>query len=504
MAGAGLAVFGLSFRAHPVLADPPAASKGASGLPNASRSKAGLIAAPPTETPAKPQTAKPALSQVVTPAAPQILPPVSPPTTSPDGSSAAPPSLPTSVAPPTSPFTPPAVPLIHAASAILVDAVSGQVLYERNADAPRPMASTTKIMTALLFCEYVREDAIITASPNACKTRESSLHLKPGERLSARDLLHAILMRSANDGCVAAAEHIAGSEAAFVALMNRRAGDLGATNTHFANPHGLNAPDHFTTARDLALIARAAMREPRIAEVTRTRAYRITRSKDKQDVNLRNHSHFLGHFPGADGVKTGWTVPAGHCYVGSATWNGWRLISVVLKSPDYVQETGALMNYGFHRYAPRLIAQAGEAAGFCPVGTGQKPTVAVRVKDPVQVVTPIGANAEVEQRIHLLPLTAPVQIGQTVGTLEACVGGKILCASPLVAAESDALATPVQQALGGSSWKRLAALAGIFAMGLVSLRYGTRTRIRTSALAKSARRFRRRLAKSLRGTNRCR
>ncbi|HLJ55088.1 MAG TPA: D-alanyl-D-alanine carboxypeptidase family protein, partial [Chthonomonadaceae bacterium] len=219
-------------------------------------------------------------------------------------------------------------PVLQSASAILIDASSGQVLYEMNADVERPMASTTKIMTALLFCEAVPDDAIVTASERACKVRDSSLHLKLGEKVKAHDLLRAILMRSANDGCVAAAECAAGSESAFVDRMNARAAQLGALHTHFMNPHGLHDPNHYTTARDLATIGRAAMQVPRIEEVVRTEKTRIDRSINKQDITMRNHSHFLGHYPGADGIKTGWTIPAGHCYVGSATINGWRLISV--------------------------------------------------------------------------------------------------------------------------------------------------------------------------------
>ncbi|HLK56427.1 MAG TPA: serine hydrolase, partial [Chthonomonadaceae bacterium] len=175
------------------------------------------------------------------------------------------------------PLTPP---VIKAPCAILIDAVSGQVLFEQNADVQRPMASTTKIMTALLFCENVPDTAVITASKYAASIRDSSLHIKEGEKISAHDLLRAILMRSANDGCVAAAEYTSGTEAAFVAKMNERARQLGATHTHFTNPHGLHNPLHYTTARDLALIARAAMEESRICEVVRMQKCRITRSMD--------------------------------------------------------------------------------------------------------------------------------------------------------------------------------------------------------------------------------
>ncbi len=394
--------------------------------------------------------------------------------------------------PPTVRLKPLNAPAVKAYSSIVMDAVSGQVLYAHDADTPRPMASTTKIMTALLFCEHVPESDTITASKCACDVHESSLHLKLGEKLSAHDLLRAILMRSANDACVAAAEHIAGSEAAFVEMMNAKAGELGATRTHFTNPHGLQSPDHYTTARDLALIARAAMQEARIREVVGTKVCRIQRSVDKQDVHLRNHSHFLGHFPGADGVKTGWTRPAGHCYVGSATWGGWRLITVVLHSPDYVGETAALMKFGFSNFERHVVAKAGEEVGACAVLAGTRPSVPADVQQPLQVITRKGEQAQIERHILLNPVAAPVTVGMPVGTLEAYLNGKPVCGTPLISGQADPSAAA--QSSNASPWRRLGLASGILVTGLVSLRYGTRI----TALTKSARRRRRRFAQSLR------
>ncbi|HLV81289.1 MAG TPA: D-alanyl-D-alanine carboxypeptidase family protein, partial [Chthonomonadaceae bacterium] len=354
----------------------------------------------------------------------------------PSPSSTGPPSLAETALSETRRRRPADLPDIHAYGAILMDAASGQVLYENNADKELPMASTTKIMTALLFCEHIKDTDIITASPTACAVHDSSIHLLPGERLSGNDLLHAILMRSANDGCVAAAEHIAGSEAAFVAMMNARAAELGCAHTHFDNSNGLPDPNHYTSARDLALIARAAMQEPRIRAIVRTTAYTIHRSLNWRDVHLKNHSHFLGHFPGADGIKTGWTHDAGHCYVGSATWNGWELISVVLHSPDYVRETEALMKYGFTRFQERVLARAQESLGTCPVRDGMQASVPVVVKTPLQVVTPREETPTIEREIHLNPVTAPVYAGATVGTLDAVEDGKVVGSVPVVAAES--------------------------------------------------------------------
>jgi D-alanyl-D-alanine carboxypeptidase (penicillin-binding protein 5/6) len=398
-------------------------------------------------------------------------------------------------------FPPLRKPDIQCASAILVDATSGQILYEENADVERPMASTTKIMTALLFCESVPDDAVITASDRACRVRDSSLHLKHGEQLKAHDLLRAILMRSANDGCVAAAEYAAGSEAAFVERMNAKAVQLGALHTHFMNPHGLHNPQHYTTARDLAIIGRAAMEVPRIEEVVRCEKTRIVRSMDKRDVTMRNHSHFLGHFPGADGVKTGWTIPAGHCYVGSATIGGWRLISVVLKSKQYVKDTAALMRFGFQQFEPHTIARGGETVGLCPVSGGAALTVPAAVQQTVQFVTRKGADPKVEKRVDLHPAAAPIEAGKTVGTLSFSVDGKPSTSVPLLAAAAVPSVTALQAIQRESPWKRFAMTTTIFAVGLVSLRYGTRYGSRLAALAKSARRRRRRFAQKLRNND---
>lgn len=378
-------------------------------------------------------------------------------------------------------------PQIQASSAILIDALSGQVLYVHNADVQRPMASTTKIMTALLFCEQVPENEIITASKKASETRESSVHLKLGEKLTAHDLLRAMLMRSANDACVAAAEHIAGSEQNFAREMNLRAAQLGAQHTHFTNSHGLNNPLHYTTARDLALIARAAMQNPRIEEVVRTRHCRIARSIDKDDRSLRNHSHFLGHFPGADGVKTGYTVPAGHCYVGSATWGKWRLISVVLHSPNYVSETARLMNFGFHHFEQHSVVSSGETVGKCPVKDGLLPTVPVTVKSPVQLVSRKGDTPTIEKELIWRTVSAPVKSGEVVGSLVAKMNGTKIYSTPLIAEASIAPAQGIQLFHPPVSSRWFAVSLSILAVCLVSLRYATRTEFQSTSLAKSAR-----------------
>jgi D-alanyl-D-alanine carboxypeptidase (penicillin-binding protein 5/6) len=316
--------------------------------------------------------------------------------------------------------------------------------------------------------------------------------------LTSNDMLCALLMRSANDGCVAAAEYVAGSEAAFVDKMNRKAVQLGATNTHFMNPHGLQNPQHFTSARDLALIARAAMQEERIRDVVRMEKCKIVRSMNTRDVTMRNHSHFLGHYEGADGIKTGWTIPAGHCYVGSATRNGWQLISVVLKSPNYVHETAEMMNFGFTNFEPHEVARAGEVAGQCLVQNGARPTVTVAIPRAMQFVSRRGESAAFSRHITLPPTVAPVVEGSSIGSMEVLdVGGRQVASTPLIATSGVPLARPIALAQGNFAG-RFTALIGILAAVLVSLRYGTRQKTRFTTFTKGPRRRRRRLAPSLR------
>lgn len=388
---------------------------------------------------------------------------------------------------------------VDATSAILIDSVTGQVLYERNPDEPRPIASTTKIMTALLFCERVTPETLITASKNASETRESSLHLKEGEKVNARDLLRAILMRSANDACVAAAEHIAKTETAFVEMMNARARELGCLHTHFVNSHGLHDEQHYSTARDLAIIARAAMREPRIAEVVGTKRCRIERSIDKLDLTMHNHSRFLGKFPGADGIKTGWTIPAGKCYVGSATQKGWRLISVVLNCPMYPEETAKMMEWGFSRFETRTVVAKGQPIEERPVEAGEEKKITALAAEPLQMAVLKGGEARYELRPSFASLTAPVTAAAPIGSLQLFVDGKPIAATTLQADRSVAELRGVAAFLHDKNRGSFMRYSFIFAAGLVCLGYGKRKRKRIPSLAKGSRFRRSRFSESFGG-----
>jgi len=206
-------------------------------------------------------------------------------------------------------------PDVTAASAIVVDADSGKVLYSKNADVPRYPASTTKVMTGLLLAENTEPEDTIVAPSDVEVVTGSKMHLKAGEEVSAHDMLYALMLRSANDGCYAVAMHLAGSVPAFSKMMNQRAQELGCTHTHFHNPNGLNDKEHLTTAHDLAIIAREAMKNERFADAVGTTEYTISRNINQEDTLMVNKDKLLLWDSSAEGIKTGWTIPAGHCFV---------------------------------------------------------------------------------------------------------------------------------------------------------------------------------------------
>ncbi|MCW5943023.1 MAG: D-alanyl-D-alanine carboxypeptidase [Fimbriimonadaceae bacterium] len=254
-------------------------------------------------------------------------------------------------------------PTVTAQSAIAIDAESGRVLWEKDADTIRYPASTTKILTALLVLERLPLDEVLTAPKEVEGVGGSSLYMLPGERLTVRDALYAILLRSANDVCVTVACRISGSVDKFAELMNERAKSIGCEHTHFHNPHGLNDAEHTTTARDLALIAREAMKHPLFAKIVRTPKFEISRPTVPQDQVLVSKNKWIRDDPTADGIKTGYTEPAGKCFVGSATREGFRVITVVLKSENWEVDTANLMAWTYARHERRALVQAGDPLG---------------------------------------------------------------------------------------------------------------------------------------------
>jgi len=236
---------------------------------------------------------------------------------------------------------------LAAQSAALIDSCSGEFIYTKNPDAREYPASSTKILTALVVIESGDLDKVVTVALEDTKVEPSNLNLKPGQQFTRRQMLFGMLLKSANDVAMALARDNAGSVPAFAEKMNVRAAELGATSSHFVNPHGLHDPDHYTTAHDLALIARAAMQQPLFREIVST-IYYTWRTPSGEVDQLRNHNRLLRHFAGCNGLKTGYTRVAQQVLVSSALRGGHEVISVVLHTdkPGIWVDSKTLLTYG--------------------------------------------------------------------------------------------------------------------------------------------------------------
>ena len=320
-------------------------------------------------------------------------------------------------------------------SSILIEAKTGRVLYEQNAHEPLPMASTTKIMTALVALENGNVHDLVTAGKNAFGVPGTSIYLSLGEQLPLLDMLYGLMLASGNDAAVAIAEHIGGSVDGFCKMMNDRAAVLGCEDTVFATPHGLPAENHHTTARDLALIAREAMQNPTFREIVSTQRASIPWAEHDYDRILNNKNKLLSEYPGAIGVKTGYTKAAGRCLVFAAERDGLELIGVVLNCPDWFQEAEALLDRGFENWKMVSLLSAGETVRTIPVKNGV--TAAVRVIASGDVSGPVGLDAWPDLVLELPDsLDAGFPQGQTVGTAKLMDAGQTLITVPLVTAEA--------------------------------------------------------------------
>jgi D-alanyl-D-alanine carboxypeptidase (penicillin-binding protein 5/6) len=395
-------------------------------------------------------------------------------------------------------------PDVYSQYAVLVDLRTGKVLWERNPNKKRPMASTTKIMTAALMLEKCRLDGVVVAPVGIDKVEESSLHLTPGESITVRDLLYAMLLRSANDTAVAGAIYASGSVPAFVGEMNNKAKDLGLLNTHFVTPNGLFDKNHYSTAYDLAMIARYALTtQPEFDKIVRTQKYRLKRSIHKDDVLVKNTAYtFLREFPGADGVKTGYVKQSGHCFVGSATRKGWRLIAVALKSPKCREDVAALLNYGFANYRLVQPLHDRDNIGTIDISSAVNPVKVVAGGD---AIIPIPRWKPVpEFKVRLIPdeklPVAPIKKGAKLGIYQIMANGYIQCKGDMIAAE-DVEAKPlamIQMKTKARGNRILRACCNVTG-GIMLFVLGGRIYARTRTLAKGAGGGRNRIPASFRG-----
>ena len=368
-----------------------------------------------------------------------------------------------------------------ATAAYMVDANTGRVFYEKNPDKQMLIASTTKIMTALVAVRRGNLADVVTVSKYAANTEGSSMNLKAGEKLTLEALLYGLLMRSGNDAAVAIAQHVGGSEAAFVAWMNATAKELGMTNSSFANPHGLNKTGHYSTARDMATLAKAAMENETVRRITSTKKITIG------GRTMENQNKLLGLVEGCIGLKTGWTRAAGRTLVSCAERNGHRLICVTLQDGNDWVDHQTLYKYAFGIYqqedesaaakaateaAAKAKAEAeaaakaaaiakaeaeaakirtklasdGEYFGEMPIEGGRWTTVALAALG--DFYAPVPAGAKVSVVTTLAPkLTAPVQAGDEAGQAVYYVDGKevgrvsIVCMTNVPAVSSAAVSS---------------------------------------------------------------
>lgn len=314
-------------------------------------------------------------------------------------------------------------PEISARSAVVMGR-DGSLVFALEPDERRAVASTTKIMTALLVIENCDLSEEVEIRAECCGIEGSSAYLKAGERCTVRELLLGLLLVSGNDAAAALACHCAGSEEAFVARMNEKASELGMTNTHFANPHGLSAEDHYSTARDMAKLMLAAMEQPVFAELI------ALRSADAGGRTWINHNRLLDRCEGCLGGKTGFTKAAGRCLVSCVERDGTRFVCVTLSAPDDWNDQLRLYDWAFARFEERVVSV--DELGFSvPVFGGSEKSVPVRVTEPIRVLVPRGSALTVQAELPYF-VFAPVAMGSPAGRLSVSVDGQLLCSRTLV------------------------------------------------------------------------
>lgn len=336
---------------------------------------------------------------------------------------------------------------LSAESAILMEASTGDVLYEDNADEKLPPASITKIMTLLLIYEAVRDGKIkwddkVSVSAHAASMGGSQVYLEEGETQSAADMTKCIAIASANDAAVAMAEYIGGSEEGFAELMNKRAKELGMENTCFINACGLDTDGHLTTARDIALMSRELINNfPEISQYTTTWQDSIIHKtrKGESEFGLTNTNKLVKWYEGATGLKTGSTGGAKFCLSATADKNGMKLIAVIMAAPDpktRFSEAIKLLDYGYANYAVASGAKAGDRAGEIPVSRGERETVLLEVAEDVTALITKGGEEPTLTYELTDALCAPVEKGVKAGEAVYTLDGQVVARSDVVTAEA--------------------------------------------------------------------
>ncbi|GEO25746.1 D-alanyl-D-alanine carboxypeptidase [Alicyclobacillus acidoterrestris] len=331
----------------------------------------------------------------------------------------------------------------HARSAVILDATTGKVLYSKDAHEKLPMASITKIMTMLLIVEAIDSGRIkwtdqVKTSEYAASMGGSQIFLEPGETMTVRDMLKGIAVASANDACVAMAEHLDGSEESFVARMNQRAKQLGMDDTHFANCNGLPSDNHFSSAHDIAIMSQALLQHPEITKFTSIYSDYLRKGSD-HPLWLVNTNKLVRFYDGVDGLKTGFTQEAKYCLSATAKKEGFRVIAVVMGEPKPQvrnAEVTGMLNWAFANYTSKVLYPAGQVIGQAKVVKGVKDKVDAVIATPVGLLTKRGQSGKYQTNVVMDKVKAPIAKGQKVGELQVVYQGRTVSTVPLLAKDS--------------------------------------------------------------------
>ncbi|TCP59521.1 D-alanyl-D-alanine carboxypeptidase [Tumebacillus sp. BK434] len=324
---------------------------------------------------------------------------------------------------------------VSAHAAAVIDVQTGRVLYEKNGDEKMLIASLTKIITAIVAIESgVDLNSTVTVSSRASGKEGSSIYLKVGEKQKLIDLLYAVMLRSGNDAATAVAEHVGKTEQGFVELMNQKVAELGLTQTHFANPHGLDAQEHYSSAHDMAVLTAYALRNPVFAEIVKTKVKSIPMPGEAWDRKMYNKNKMLTRYDGADGVKTGYTKAAGRCLASSATKDGRQIAVLTLDASSDWDDHARLLNYGFEKYKFMPVVKEHDVLQTVPVEDGMKQEVDVVVGHEFNFPLREEEQEKLTRKVELEDsLDAPIAAGQKVGEMKFYFEERLVGEVPILA-----------------------------------------------------------------------
>lgn len=312
-----------------------------------------------------------------------------------------------------------------ASAAIVIETSTNAVIFEKNAHKKLPMASTTKIMTALCAIESGNMDRVVKVDDRAIGVEGSSIYLAKGEKLTMRELVYGLMLHSGNDAAVAIAYAVSGSVEEFALLMNNTAKKIGAKNTNFENPNGLDSKEHYTTAYDLAIITSYALKNDEFAQIVSTYKTTISNGDKSYDRQLKNHNKLLQMYDGCTGVKTGFTKKCGRCLVSSATRENTTLVAVTLNDGDDWNDHMKMLDYGFENTETKCVIKKGDYLSRISVKGGTEETADAVCEEDVYITSLKGKDTDFDIEYDIQgSLTAPIEYGQNIGKVNVVIGGK--------------------------------------------------------------------------------